>query len=76
MEQTNDSGQPASLMQTNANEVVVRANGSSHVARCYYTPEHQRCFRGVYRLAKQVPRAATSSSGGLNSLLLYWICRK
>ena len=35
MEQTNDSGQPASLMQTNANVVVVRGNESSHVVRCY-----------------------------------------
>ena len=27
------------LMQTNANEVVVRGNESSHVVRCYYTPD-------------------------------------
>ena len=27
--------------------VVVRGNESSHVVRCYYTPQHQRCLRGV-----------------------------
>ena len=59
MEQTNDSGQPASLMQTNANEVVVRGNDPSHVVRCYYTPEHQRCLRQCH--SKHVE---TNSSGG------------
>ena len=47
MELTNYSGQPASLIQTNANEVVVSGNESSHVVRSYYTSEHQKCLRGV-----------------------------
>ena len=50
MEQTNDSGQPASLMQTNVNEVVVRGNESSHVVSCNYTSEHQSLMIAISTL--------------------------
>ena len=61
MEQTNDSGQSASLMQTNANQMVVRGNKFSHVV----------IDVSVQLATCKVSRVATSSPCGLKTLLLY-----